>query len=250
MKINKKNPRKQLEKFSNIFLQLGLVLTLFVVFISIEHQSKQKEIADNPLKPDPVETYTLNETHPVIFVKEEVKPKVQPKPKTPIIQVIPIKNEETVTNSVIIKPTDEFVTPQITSKNIVEVDIVDDINSDDDPKLIVNVQEIPIYRGCENLSREESIKCLDSKLKKLVQHNFDADLASKLSLKSGIHRIFAKFVINEQGNVVNVQIKAPHLKLKQETNKVMSKIPKFTPGKQNGRTVKVKYTLPITFKVE
>lgn len=45
MKNLKKLPTKQLEKFSNIFTQLGLVLVLFIVYITLEHETPQKTIA-------------------------------------------------------------------------------------------------------------------------------------------------------------------------------------------------------------
>lgn len=250
MKINKKNPRKQLEKFSSIFLQLGLVLTLFVVFITIEHQSEKEELAEHIPKSEGEEPYMLDENRPIIFVKDVPKPKVNPRIKTPVTQVTPVKNNEPIINNVIIKPTDEPTKPQLTSDKIKEIDIPEDINPDDGPKLIMNVQEIPIYRGCENLSREESIKCLDSRLKRLIKRNFDVDLANELNLKSGKHRITTQFVIDESGNVVDIKIRAPHPMLKKETQKIVNKIPKFTPGKQNGKFVKVRYTLPITFRVE
>lgn len=44
MKNVKKIPTKQLEKFSTIFTQLGLVLVLFIVYISLEHQTKQRPL--------------------------------------------------------------------------------------------------------------------------------------------------------------------------------------------------------------
>ena len=45
MKNEKKHPRKQLEKYSNIFMQLSLVLVLFVVYQIIEFKSIQKDTA-------------------------------------------------------------------------------------------------------------------------------------------------------------------------------------------------------------
>ena len=49
MKNLKKDPTKQLEKFSTIFMQLGLVLVLFVVYIIFEHESEQVHYAiDDP----------------------------------------------------------------------------------------------------------------------------------------------------------------------------------------------------------
>ncbi|MEQ3498944.1 energy transducer TonB [Tenacibaculum sp. SSH1-16] len=83
-----------------------------------------------------------------------------------------------------------------------------------------------------------------------IQRNFNSELAQDVGLNSGKYKILTQFVIDKLGNVTDIQIRAPHAKLKKETNRVVNKIPKFTPGKQNNKEVKVKYTLPITFRVE
>ena len=44
MNTKKKLPRKQLDKFSNIFTQLGLVLVLFVVYVTLEHTTEEKKV--------------------------------------------------------------------------------------------------------------------------------------------------------------------------------------------------------------
>lgn len=85
---------------------------------------------------------------------------------------------------------------------------------------------------------------------RFVQRNFDSQLANEVGLNSGKYRIFTEFIINENGNVVDVIINAPHIKLKKETRELIKKLPKFTPGKQRNKAVKVKYALPITFHVE
>ena len=87
-------------------------------------------------------------------------------------------------------------------------------------------------------------------MKKFVQRNFDAQLANELGLRSGKHKIYTQFIIDDKGNVVEIKINAPHIKLKNETEDLLLKLPKFTPGKQQNKTVKVKYTLPITFLVD
>ena len=52
MKNLKKLPNKQLEKFSNIFTQLGLVLVLFIVYVTLEHETKQSRfILENSYEP-------------------------------------------------------------------------------------------------------------------------------------------------------------------------------------------------------
>ena len=62
--------------------------------------------------------------------------------------------------------------------------------------------------------------------------------------------MFAQFIIDKKGFVTNIKIKAPHPTLKKEVIRVIQKIPKFTPGKQRKKPVKVKFTLPVTFQIE
>jgi protein TonB len=87
-------------------------------------------------------------------------------------------------------------------------------------------------------------------MKQFVQRNFDAELSNELGLHSGKYRINTEFVIDNIGNVVSVKIRAPHARLEKEVKRVINKLPKFKPGKQNDKTVKVRYVLPIAFRVE
>ena len=93
-------------------------------------------------------------------------------------------------------------------------------------------------------------KCFDKKMVRFVQRNFDAQLANEIGLRSGKYRIQTQFIINDKGNVVDIKIRAPHIKLKTETQELIEKLPKFTPGKQGSKSVKVRYTLPISFLVD
>ena len=72
----------------------------------------------------------------------------------------------------------------------------------------------------------------------------------ELGLDAGSYKIQTQFIIDKEGNVIDVKIRAPHKRLKNETNKLINKLPKFTPGKQRNRPVKVRYILPIAFKVD
>jgi len=45
-------------------------------------------------------------------------------------------------------------------------------------------------------------------------------------------------------------VKAPHKQLEKEAKRILKKLPQFTPGKQRRKSVKVKYTLPISFQIE
>ena len=96
MKNLKKDPTKQLEKFSTVFMQLGLVLVLFVVYTLLEYESEQVQYAIND--PGEVElVYISEDIQNVIFQKEvKVTPKI--KLVTPkLIDLIDLtKGEDTV----------------------------------------------------------------------------------------------------------------------------------------------------------
>lgn len=247
MKNQKKTPSKQLEKFSNIFTQLGLVLVLFIVYLTLEYQTEQKSIA---FIPEQDNHFVFVEPDQEIVFKKEVKtlPKIEVKQAQKLILDHEIKKADDKAIETIIETTNENSIP-LNPDDIIEVKIP---NTDPIIETVpfINIENAPVFKGCEGLSKQENKVCFDKKMKEFVQRNFNTEIATEIGLGSGIHRIQTQFVIDNQGNIVDVQIRAPHIKLKNETNKMIQKLPKFTPGKQQDKPVKVKYTLPITFRVE
>lgn len=246
MKNSKKLPAKQLEKFSNIFTQLGLVLVLFIVFITLEHQTEQKTPVAKVFSTDNLVYDKFDEE---IFFRKEVKPKpkIFVKPTILIIDTPIVKGDDN-TKETIIDIIDK--TPEKIDINTVEIiDKVDEQPIVEDVAF-VNVQNAPIFKGCENLSKEENKRCFDKKMKQFVVRNFDIELANQIGLRSGNHKIRTQFVIDDKGEVVDVKIAAKHKALEEEANRIIKKLPQFKPGKQNNRSVKVKYYLPISFSIE
>ena len=58
------------------------------------------------------------------------------------------------------------------------------------------------------------------------------------------------FKIDQTGSITEIQARAPHPRLQKEAERVVKTLPKMTPGKQRGRPVSVRYSLPISFLVE
>jgi protein TonB len=87
-------------------------------------------------------------------------------------------------------------------------------------------------------------------MKKHINKFFDIDLAQTLGLAPGKQRISVQFIIDQNGNVVDIISRANHLKLEKEAKRIIKKLPKMIPGKQNNKKVRVKYNLPINFNVE
>lgn len=111
------------------------------------------------------------------------------------------------------------------------------------------IENVPVFPGCEG-TEEELKTCLQEKITNFVSANFNSKVTEGLGLQSGLKRVFVMFKIDKDGNMANIQARAPHKKLEEEAIRVIASLPQMTPGKQEGDAVGVKYALPIAFMVE
>lgn len=113
-----------------------------------------------------------------------------------------------------------------------------------------SVQNIPLFKGCENSgSDDDKLNCFNKKMTKHVKKYFAYPEDAAKNNISG--RVYAYFVIDKQGDVVNIKTRGPKNGelLEYATKKLVEKLPKFIPGKQNGKATNVKYAFPINFKL-
>ena len=245
MKNLKKLPTKQLEKFSNIFTQLGLVLVLFIVYLTLEHETKQNQyaIVDHEIS----ERVYIEPDQIIRFTKEKkAEPKKDMQKTVFLIPDEVVKGDNEITETIVDVPKENIT--QIDPEDIIEIDIPTDEGPETVP--FIMIQNAPIFKGCEGLSKEDNKKCFDKKMNTFVQRNFDSELANEVGLNSGKYKIQSQFIIDNNGNVVDIKIRAPHSRLKKEMHQLIEKLPKFTPGLQRDKPVKVRYTLPISFQVD
>tara|TARA_B110000091_G_scaffold98445_1_gene107035 strand:+ start:148 stop:888 length:741 start_codon:yes stop_codon:yes gene_type:complete len=246
MKNLKKLPSKQLEKFSTIFTQLGLVLVLFIVYVTLEHETKQSRfIVESSYEPTTI--FVTQEQNILISREPKIQPIVEPPRNTIFLIDEPIEQgDNDIIEAVIDLPTEKVV--PINPKDIIEVEIP----VDDEPETVpfMMIQNAPVFKGCEGFSKEENKICFDKKMKRFVQRNFNSGLANELGLNSGKYKIQTQFIIDNKGNIVDIKIRAPHTRLKKEMQQLIEKLPKFTPGLQRNKPVQVRYTLPISFQVD
>jgi len=236
----KKHPKANLENYSKIFTQLGLVLALSVIHILINQKTFDKDIAI--LNDSGITIDDFSEEN----IEYKIEKKVAPIKKVKISNEI-IKVEDDVdTPDIFIEPTDPDTPVDVS--DIVDIDEPEDIKIEDDYN-ILSVEVVPSYPGCKG-DNEELKECLSKKVSKFIQKKFNADLANQLGLQPGIQRIFTVFKIDKKGDIVDVKIRAPHKSLEKEAFRVIHLLPKMKPGLQGGSPVNVKYSMPITFKVE
>ena len=111
------------------------------------------------------------------------------------------------------------------------------------------IEKVPVFPGCEG-TQDELKACIKDKISNHVNDNFNSSIADGLGLKAEVKRIYVMFKIDKDGNISDVKARAAHIKLQEEAIRVISSLPKMIPGKHKGKTVNVKYSLPIAFMVE
>lgn len=147
-------------------------------------------------------------------VAEPAKPKVKPK----VTPVTPVKPSKTTT---VIKPE-----PKFDDGNIVKRPGRDDV--------FVISEVAPAYPG--------GVNAMMKYLQKSIKYPNEAK-------EKGIKgTVFVEFVVEKDGTVDDVLVKkGVNPLLDKEAVRVVNSMPKWTPGKQNGHLVAVRYTLPVKF---
>jgi beta-lactamase regulating signal transducer with metallopeptidase domain len=109
------------------------------------------------------------------------------------------------------------------------------------------IESVPTYPGCSGNNAEKK-KCMQEKITRFVNDNFNTALANNLSL-TGKQKIAIQFKIDKNGDVVGVLSRANAPELQAEAARVINLLPKMKPGMQRGKEVGVIYGLPIIFEV-
>ena len=112
-----------------------------------------------------------------------------------------------------------------------------------------NIDMVPIFPGCEN--EKDKMICFQEKIAEHIKNNLR--MPEKALIQNIQGRVNIYFVIDEKGKITNIKTsKSPGKEvLENEAYRVASLIPSMAfPGHKNGNPVKVKYSVPITFKIQ
>ncbi|MDF0707614.1 M56 family metallopeptidase [Flagellimonas okinawensis] len=108
------------------------------------------------------------------------------------------------------------------------------------------IDEVPIFPGCEDATDKKA--CFQEKMQAHIRKNFHYP---ELAQEQGIQgRVSSILIIDTEGNVVDIRMRGPHELLERETERILSKLPQMQPGKHEGETVKVPFSIPITFRLQ
>lgn len=236
----KKNPKSNLDNYSKIFMQLGLVLALFITYVAIENKTYDRKI-------DILGDVNMNaELEEEIPITERIEPEIPKTPPPPAPEKIEVVEDEKEVEETVIESTETDETEAVEVEEIEEVEIAEEV-IEDVPFTII--EDVPVFPGCKG-SKSELKACFSRQMQKHFERKFDADLPNELGLPPGKKRLIMLFKIDKTGNIVDIRAKAPHPRLQEEAIRIIKLLPKMKPGKQRGIPVGVKYTLPLGILVE
>lgn len=111
------------------------------------------------------------------------------------------------------------------------------------------IEEAPVYPGCEGLNDFEARQCFQEKMVQHINYHFKYP---KEAIDQGIYgEVLLMFVINKNGEIENIKIRAPHVLLEKETRRILSFLPKMAaPAKNNGLPTSIPFSIPISFKLK
>ena len=210
----KENSKVSLENKKSMFFQIGLAVTLLAILIAFEWKSYDKSNYNlGDLNLDDMEEEIIPIT------RQEVKPPPPPPPPPEIIEIV--EDEVEIEKELEIEET------ETDEDEIIEIE-------EDDEEFIMVVENMPEFPGG------------DLGLMKFIQKNVRYPAIAKEYNITG--KVYVSFIVDKQGNVTNVKIvRGVDKNLDAEAKRVVSSLPKYKPGKQRGKPVRVMFTIPINF---
>ncbi len=227
----KKTPKADLENKKSYFVQIGLVVALGIVLMAFNLNDTVKS-ADSLGQ---LSTETLQEEIIPITRTEEIKPPPPPPPPK-VIEVLTIIDDD-----VEIEDEFEFESTEASDATIIDAVPVISASTDEDDEskaeVFVIVEDMPEFPGGELA------------LRKWIADNVKYPV---IAAENGIQgKVYVQFVVDRNGGISNARIaRGVDPSLDQEALRVVNNLPKWRPGMQRGKPVRVSYTVPINFQLQ
>jgi protein TonB len=232
----KKNEKVDLTKNSSLYFVIGLATILFISWQAIEWKTYEKDLYGyEALNVD-------DEDDEEIPITEQLKtPPPPPPPPPPAPEVIEVVEDEEEVEETVIEST------ETNEDEIVEIVEVEEEYDDVDVPFAV-IEDVPIFPGCERVSKSERRNCFQEKMNKHIRKNFRyPEIAQEMGIQG---RVYVNFIIAKDGQITNIRMRGPDKNLEKEAQRIIAKLPNMIPGKQRGRPVRVPFSIPITFRLQ
>ena len=225
----KKSEKANLENKKLLFLEVGLIISLLIVYLAFEWTSKETN------------TSLLEDNTEVLVEEEIISTNMETPPPPPAAPKIPVLSDQ-------IDIVDD------------EIELEDDMfmNLEDNANLGVEIMD---YVEVEEEVVEEEAIPFQLVEEKPLFNGGDANQFSKwvnsrlvypeIAKENGVQgRVTLQFTVEKDGTVTKVKVlRGVDPSLDKEAVRVVSMSPKWKPGKQRDRAVPVTYTFPVIFQL-
>ncbi len=223
----KKSPKANLENKKLMFIQIGMVISLLIAWLAFEHKNYDKrEIDESLLNREIVEDLEMTE----ITKQEEQKPQPVELPKQ-------TTQLEIVQDDVEVE--DIEINADVDQQEVIEEYVPVEVEEEEvqEQEIFQIVEEMPSFPGGE------------AKLMEYVAKNIKYP---QIARETGIQgRVFVGFVVEPDGSISNVKLlRGIGGGCDEEAMRVIKSLPKWKPGKQRGKAVRVSYQIPVFFKLQ
>ena len=222
----KKSENASLEKDKLVYVLMGLVFVLSLVYVALEWT--EREVT----KYEVTDTDFLFEEEVEIQQTSQETPPPPPPPAVQEVEVLNVVEDNVETESIEVNTEDDQ------EEVVIAAPVEAPVEEEEEEVVFVVVESMPEFPG----GQQALFKYLSENVKYPV-----------IAQENGIQgRVICQFVVNKDGSIVDVEVvrSGGDPSLDKEAVRVIKTMSKWKPGKQRGKPVRVKYTVPVNFKLQ
>jgi protein TonB len=249
--LRKETGKRNVKALLIVLLAIGAIFLAVFLNVQIQNALKQDVAIETDVELSKLAQKKEAKVERKEPVKVEVEQKVIEKVKSSVKFTAPeIKKDDEV------KPEDEIKSQDDLAKTNTAIGTFDVKGNDEAEGEVLKAKEVI----ADEKPKEEETKVFDvveqmpefpggaAALMKWLSDNIKYP---SIAEENGIQgRVVCTFVVERDGSVTDIQVaRSVDPSLDKEAIRVLKKMPKWIPGKQNGSAVRVKYTVPVTFRL-
>lgn len=227
----KKSPKADLEGGIGMSILMGMIVGLAVLFVGFEWGSKDVQVvtADEGVA-DIIAEEEIEITRP-----ENTPPPPPPPPAPAVTEVLNVVADDVELEQQEIISSEDDASAAQTETFVAPV--VEEEEEESAQQIFTVVEKQPEFPG----GTAELFKYLSKAIKYPV-----------IAQENGIQgRVVCSFVVNRDGSIVDIQVmRGVDPSLDKEAIRVISEMPKWKPGEQRGKPVRVRFILPVQFRLQ
>jgi len=226
----KKAPQANIETHKTTFFLMGMVVALAVLFVGFEWSSTLSKLDETTIVQD-----VLAEEEIEITQHNPPPPPPPPPPEPEVPEIIEVTEEKVETKIDLSSLEDDQSKAQV--QTYIPPPPPKPVEEEATEEIFVVVEQQPEFPG----GTTALMKFLSDNIKYPV-----------IAQENGIQgRVIMNFVVERDGSISDVQVvRGQDPSLDKEAERVIKTMPKWKPGQQRGKPVRVRFTLPVVFRLQ